>query len=113
MARAASDKKVGESYWRSGSHTDVSPGCFQISCSVRPTPNKRGELPKSLDKYVQVLISMRPNGPGKWSGRLYNADDGQTYAGNLVELGPRTMRVEGCAAGICGGESLTRAGGQR
>ena len=59
MARAASDKKVGEPYWRSGNHTDVGPGCFQISCSVRPTPNKRGELPKSLDKYVQVLISMQ------------------------------------------------------
>ena len=57
---------------------------------------------------VPVLISMRPSGPRKWSGRLYNADNGKTYSGNLIELGPQTIRVEGCVLGICGGESLTR-----
>jgi uncharacterized protein (DUF2147 family) len=59
---------------------------------------------------VQVLIAMRPSGPGKWSGRLYNADDGKTYSGNLVELGPGSIRVEGCWLGMCGGENLRRAG---
>jgi uncharacterized protein (DUF2147 family) len=58
---------------------------------------------------TEVLIAMRPNGPGKWSGTLYNAQDGKTYAGNLIELGPDTVRVEGCWLGICGGENLTRA----
>jgi uncharacterized protein (DUF2147 family) len=57
---------------------------------------------------VQVLISMRPSGPGKWSGRLYNSEDGQTYVGNLVELSRTGIRVEGCALGICGGQNLTR-----
>jgi uncharacterized protein (DUF2147 family) len=57
---------------------------------------------------IQVLIAMRPNGPGKWSGRLYNVGDGNTYAGNLIELGPDTVRVEGCWLGVCGGENLTR-----
>ena len=57
---------------------------------------------------VQVLISMRPNGPGKWTGQLYNPDDGQTYAGNLIEQGPNSIRIEGCALGICGGEDLAR-----
>ena len=33
---------------------------------------------------VQILNSMRPNSPGKWSGRLYNVDDGKTYSGNLI-----------------------------
>jgi uncharacterized protein (DUF2147 family) len=59
---------------------------------------------------VRVLISMRPNGAGKWSGRLYNADDGNTYAGNLIELGPQSIRVEGCLLGMCDGERLTRVG---
>jgi uncharacterized protein (DUF2147 family) len=58
---------------------------------------------------TEVLIAMRPSGPGKWSGTLYNAQDGKTYAGNLIELGPDTVRVEGCWIGICGGENLTRA----
>jgi uncharacterized protein (DUF2147 family) len=57
---------------------------------------------------TEVLIAMRPNGPGKWSGTLYNAEDGKTYSGNLIELGPDTVRVEGCWLGICGGENLTR-----
>jgi uncharacterized protein (DUF2147 family) len=59
---------------------------------------------------VQVLIAMQPSGPRKWSGRLYNADDGKLYSGNLIELGPGAIRVEGCWLGICGGENLRRAG---
>jgi uncharacterized protein (DUF2147 family) len=57
---------------------------------------------------VQTLIGMQPNGPNKWSGRLYNDDDGQIYSGNLIEIGPSEIRIEGCAAGICGGDNLTR-----
>ena len=52
---------------------------------------------------------MRPNGVGKWSGRLYNTDNGKTYNGKLSELDARTIRVEGCVASIlCGGENMTR-----
>jgi uncharacterized protein (DUF2147 family) len=59
---------------------------------------------------VQVLIGMQPSGSRKWSGRLYNPDDGKVYSGNLVEVGPGAIRVEGCWLGICGGENLRRAG---
>jgi uncharacterized protein (DUF2147 family) len=57
---------------------------------------------------VPVLMGMRAVGPGKWTGRLYNVDDGSTYTGNLIELGPDAIRIEGCWLGICGGENLTR-----
>jgi uncharacterized protein (DUF2147 family) len=57
---------------------------------------------------VPVLIGMRPNGPNKWKGQLYNVDDGKTYTGNLIELGPDSIRIEGCALFICGGENLSR-----
>ena len=57
---------------------------------------------------VQVLQSMRPAGSGKWTGRLYNVDDGKTYTGNLIEVGPDAIRIEGCWLGVCGGENLTR-----
>jgi uncharacterized protein (DUF2147 family) len=57
---------------------------------------------------LQIIIGMRADGPGKWSGQLYNEDDGQLYAGHLVEFGPRQLRIEGCAIGICGGDELTR-----
>jgi len=57
---------------------------------------------------VPVLMPMKPNGPGKWSGRLYDVDRGQTFAGHLVEVDARTIRIEGCAMGLCGGEALSR-----
>jgi uncharacterized protein (DUF2147 family) len=57
---------------------------------------------------VPVLYGLVPEGPGRWSGRLYNVDNGNSYAGRLLELGPATIRVEGCAIGICGGQNMTR-----
>ena len=57
---------------------------------------------------VQVLISMKPNGASKWSGQLYDDNTGRTYEGNLMELGPSSIKIEGCLAMICDGETLTR-----
>ena len=57
---------------------------------------------------VPVLYGLVPEGPGRWSGRLYNVDNGNSYAGRLLELGPSTIRVEGCAIGICGGQNMSR-----
>ena len=57
---------------------------------------------------VPVLYGLVPDGPGRLSGRLYNVDNGNGYAGSLLELGPATIRVEGCAIGICGGRNMTR-----
>jgi uncharacterized protein (DUF2147 family) len=57
---------------------------------------------------LQIIIGMRADGPGKWSGQLYNEDDGRLYDGHLLELGPRQLRIEGCSIGICGGDELTR-----
>jgi uncharacterized protein (DUF2147 family) len=57
---------------------------------------------------LQILRGMQPDGAGKWSGQLYNEEDGQLYAGHLLELGPSRVRIEGCALGMCGGDELTR-----
>jgi uncharacterized protein (DUF2147 family) len=57
---------------------------------------------------VEVLTNMRPNGPGKWSGQLYDADRGHTLSGNLIEIGQDTIRIEGCLLMLCGGEELRR-----
>ncbi len=37
--------------------------------------------------------------PRKWSGQLYDADRGQTFSGNLLEIGQDTIRIEGCLLG--------------
>jgi uncharacterized protein (DUF2147 family) len=57
---------------------------------------------------VAVLYSMTQDAPNRWSGALYNVDNGQTYQGHLVELDRNTVRVEGCVIGICGGRNMHR-----
>jgi uncharacterized protein (DUF2147 family) len=60
---------------------------------------------------VPIVLGMKPAGGNKWTGQVYNADDGKTYSGNLQEQGPNALRLEGCAMGglICKGQNWTRA----
>ena len=59
---------------------------------------------------LHLFNGMHPAGPNKWSGQIYNADDGSTYASNVTVTGPDTLRVEGCVGALCGGENWTRVG---
>jgi uncharacterized protein (DUF2147 family) len=57
-----------------------------------------------------VLFSaMQSSGPNKWSGQIYNADDGNSYASNISVSGPDTLNVEGCVGMLCGSETWTRS----
>jgi len=55
-----------------------------------------------------MLFSMRAAGANTWSGKIYNADDGKTYASTISVTGPRSLRVEGCVGAFCGGEDWSR-----
>jgi uncharacterized protein (DUF2147 family) len=45
----------------------------------------------------------------KWSGRIYNADNGKTYASDVTLTGARKLEVRGCVmAVLCGGETWTK-----
>ena len=59
---------------------------------------------------LPLFYGMHRVGPGKWSGQIYNADDGSTYASSVSLAGPDTLRVEGCVGALCGGETWTRVG---
>jgi uncharacterized protein (DUF2147 family) len=59
---------------------------------------------------LPLFSSMQPAGPNKWSGQIYNADDGSTYASSVTVTGTDALRVEGCVGALCGGETWTRAG---
>jgi len=59
---------------------------------------------------LPLFTDMRISGPNKWSGHIYNADDGGTYVSNISVSGPDTLRVEGCVGALCGGETWTRSG---
>jgi uncharacterized protein (DUF2147 family) len=58
---------------------------------------------------LPLFRGMRPSGPNKWSGQIYNADDGKSYASSVSVMGPDSLRVEGCVGALCGGETWTRA----
>jgi uncharacterized protein (DUF2147 family) len=59
---------------------------------------------------ISLFIAMRPSGPGRWSGQIYNADDGGTYVSHVSFAGGDALRVDGCVGVICGGETWTRVG---
>jgi uncharacterized protein (DUF2147 family) len=57
---------------------------------------------------LPLFRGMHASGPNKWSGAIYNADDGNSYASNISVSGPDSLRVEGCVGALCGGETWTR-----
>jgi uncharacterized protein (DUF2147 family) len=59
---------------------------------------------------LPLFSGMRHTGPNKWSGQIYNADDGNSYASNISVSGPDMLKVEGCVGALCGGENWTRSG---
>ena len=44
---------------------------------------------------LPLFTGMQPAGPNKWSGQIYNADDGSTYASSVTVTGADSLRVEG------------------
>ena len=58
---------------------------------------------------LPLFSGMRASGANRWSGQIYNADDGKSYASHISVAGPDTLKVEGCVGGLCGGESWTRS----
>jgi uncharacterized protein (DUF2147 family) len=58
---------------------------------------------------LPLFSGMHAAGPNKWSGQIYNADDGKSYASNISVAGPDSLRVEGCVGPLCGGETWTRS----
>ena len=59
---------------------------------------------------IPVLLALKPDGSGEWRGRIYNAEDGQSYDSHIKLAGAGRLRVEGCVLGImCGGETWSRA----
>jgi uncharacterized protein (DUF2147 family) len=61
---------------------------------------------------VLIVLGMKPSGTAnKWSGQVYNAEDGKTYTGNLTLQDANTIKLEGCILGglVCKAQTWTRA----
>ena len=61
---------------------------------------------------IRVVDGFAPSGAQRWSGTIYNADDGHIYRAHLIVLGPRTIRLEGCMLVVlCMGHTWRRVDG--
>ena len=48
---------------------------------------------------VQILIGLKPDGADKWSGQVYNPEDGKTYGASVTLPNASTLKVQGCLVG--------------
>jgi uncharacterized protein (DUF2147 family) len=71
--------------------------------------NRNPSLAKRPMIGLPLFSGMQPSGPNKWSGQIYNADDGNSYASNISVTGPDSLKVEGCVGALCGGETWSRS----
>lgn len=56
------------------------------------------------------VASLAASGPDKWSGMIYNADDGHTYQASFKVQSAGTAKVQGCVlAVLCKSHTWTRA----
>ena len=57
---------------------------------------------------LNIFSAMRPAGK-KWSGKIYNADNGKTYSSELHLANVKKLEVRGCVMSfLCGGETWTK-----
>jgi uncharacterized protein (DUF2147 family) len=59
---------------------------------------------------VQILMGLRPQGANKWSGQVYNPEDGKTYDATVVMEGANVLKVQGCVLFLCETKTWTRKG---
>ena len=87
--------------------------CGYVSVAKKPNEKDRNNPNPSLRGRsvvgMPILLDMKPSG-NRWNGRIYNAQDGRTYTGNISLKNGNTLRVQGCAFGgmICGNQNWSR-----
>jgi uncharacterized protein (DUF2147 family) len=73
--------------------------------------NANPSLAKRAVIGINIFKQMKPVANNKWSGTIYNADDGKSYSSDVIVAGPRKLEVRGCVMGVlCGGETWTKIG---
>jgi uncharacterized protein (DUF2147 family) len=57
---------------------------------------------------TSIILPMKADGADKWSGQVYNAEDGKTYSGSFTLSGANKADLKGCVAIICKTRTWTR-----
>jgi uncharacterized protein (DUF2147 family) len=55
-----------------------------------------------------IILPMKADGADRWSGQVYNAEDGKTYSGSFALSGANKADLKGCVAIICKTKTWTR-----
>jgi len=55
-----------------------------------------------------IITGATKSADNQWKGDLLNTDNGKTYAGVVTLRGPNALRLEGCVAFICQGETWSK-----
>ena len=79
----------------------------------KPKTDKRNSDPAKRSRPllgVPVVNGMTPTGDNKWSGKIYNADDGKTYDAHVTLVSQDAMQVQGCVLSVlCKSQTWKRA----
>ncbi len=59
---------------------------------------------------IEIVLGMQPSGTtDKWTGEVYNPEDGKTYSGNLTMTSANELSLAGCVlAVLCKSQTWTR-----
>jgi uncharacterized protein (DUF2147 family) len=82
------------------------------SATGKPQIDDKNENPAQRNRRIigiSLFIGMRAAGPNKWSGQIYNADDGKTYASTVTFQQGDKLEVQGCVGSLCGSETWSRS----
>lgn len=69
-----------------------------------PKRDKENPNPSLRDRPViglTIMANMMPAGDNRWSGTIYNPDDGKSYRSKLKLQSSNLMKVEGCVSVFC------------
>src|SRR5215475_3396158 len=55
-----------------------------------------------------IMTGASQSGDNQWKGNLLNTENGKTYNGVVTMTGPNALRLEGCVAFICQGETWSK-----
>ena len=82
------------------------------SATGKPQVDDKNENPSLRRRPMiglSLFIGMKTVALNKWSGRIYNADDGKTYTSTVTLQAPEKLEVQGCVGSLCGSETWSRS----
>ena len=79
--------------------------------AIQSDLSRQGRQPGPFDQAMPTLGAdgLQPAGDNEWSGAIYNADDGKSYAVNVKLVSSKKMALKGWILGVlCKSQTWTR-----